>query len=317
MGCGAVGGLYGTRLAAAGHPVGFLARSDVPALRADGLLVESIDGDIRLPAGSFAAAADPTELGPADVVVVALKSTDNAALATLLPPLVQPDTTVVVLQNGLGVEATAAAAAPAAAAVVGGMCFVCSAKIGPGHVRHADYGAVTLAPHTGRLDAATAVGADLVAAGVETLVSDDLMTARWTKLLWNIPFNGLTALLDVGTDQLLADPVGRALVLDLMAEVVAGGQACGAQIAPADAHQMVVRTEAMVPYRTSMALDRAAGRPMEHDTIHGAAVRAAATAGTAMPRVEQLWRTLAMLDALPPSGRAAAVIAPGGRTSPR
>ena len=55
---------------------------------------------------------------------------------------------------------------------------------------------------------------------------------------------------------------------------------------------------------------------MEHDTIHGAAVRAAATAGIAMPRVEQLWRTLAMLDALPPSGRAAAVIAPGGRTSP-
>ena len=305
VGCGAVGGLYGARLAAAGHPLGFLARSDVDHLRRSGLVVESVDGDVRLPAGSFAAASDPAELGEADVVVVAIKTTDNGALGALLPPLVGPSTTVVVLQNGLGVEATAAAAAPAARAVVGGMCFVCAAKVGPAHVRHADYGAVTLAAHTGSLDDDGAVGSEWAKSGIEVAVTDDLVTARWRKLLWNVPFNGLTAVLDVGTDELLADPAARAMAIDLMAEVVAGGRACGARIGSADADEMVARTESMVPYRTSMALDRVAGRRTEHDTIYGAAVRAAAEAGVAMPRVEQLWRMLELLD-----------VTAAGRTSP-
>jgi 2-dehydropantoate 2-reductase len=273
VGCGAVGGLYGARLAAAGHPLGFLARSDVEVLRRDGLRLDSVDGDLHLPAGSFAAASDPAELGVADVVVVALKTTQNGALPRLLPPLVGPGTTVVVLQNGLGVEATADAAAPAAAAVVGGMCFVCSAKVGPGHVTHQDYGAITLGVRRGPVTAAEAVAADLLASGVEATVAPDLVTARWTKLLWNIPFNGLTALHGVGTDVILGERRDDATAAD-----------------------MVVRTEAMVPYRSSMALDLAAGRPLEHGAIHGAAIEAAAAAGSAMPLVEALWRALDAVD---------------------
>lgn len=292
VGCGAVGGLYGARLAASGHDVGFVARSDVEVLRRDGLRVDSVDGDVVLPAGSFDVASDAADLGVADVVVVAVKTTSSPLLA----PLVGPSTVLVVLQNGLGVEAVADAAAPGAAAVVGGMCFVCSAKVGPGHVRHADYGAVTLAPFRGSMVAAEELAADLAAAGVPVEATPDLATARWRKLLWNVPFNGLTALLGVGTDELLAAPAGRAMVVELMAEVVAGARACGGQLTPADADDMVARTEAMVPYRTSMALDAQAGRPLEHDAIHGAPVRAAAAAGVAMPRVEQLWRALDVLD---------------------
>jgi 2-dehydropantoate 2-reductase len=81
-----------------------------------------------------------------------------------------------------------------------------------------------------------------------------------------------------------------------MEEVVAGARACGADLGPDDITAMVQMTESMVPYRTSMALDRVAGRPMEHDAIHGAAVRAAAAEGVAMPRVEALWRALDLLD---------------------
>jgi 2-dehydropantoate 2-reductase len=82
-----------------------------------------------------------------------------------------------------------------------------------------------------------------------------------------------------------------------MAEVVAGGRACGASIDATDADEMVQLTEAMVPYRTSMALDVAAGRPLEHEAIHGEPVRAAAAAGVSMPRVATLYRELAVLDA--------------------
>ena len=292
LGCGAVGGLYGARLAAAGHEVGFVARSDVDVLRRDGLRVDSVDGDVVLPAGSFAVSADPADLGTPDVVVVAVKTTANGALPGLLGPVVGPSTIVAVFQNGLGVEAAADAAAPGAAAVVGGMCFVCSAKPGPGHVVHADYGAVTVAPYRGGIEAAAAVASDLGDAGAVAEATPDLTTARWRKLLWNIPFNGLTALLGVGTDELLADPSGRATVEELMAEVVAGGTACGAVLTAADAADMVVKTEAMVPYRTSMALDLEAGRPLELDAIYAAPVRAAAAAGVAMPKVDALRRSL-------------------------
>jgi 2-dehydropantoate 2-reductase len=292
VGCGAVGGLYGARLAAAGHDVGFLVRSDRDALRRDGLRVDSVDGDIVLPPGSFAVDDDPTAFGSADAVIVAVKTTSSPSIA----PLVGTFTSLVVFQNGLGVEAVAAAAAPGAAAVVGGMCFVCSTKVAPAHIRHVDYGAVTLAPHRGSMDAVDAIANDLRAAGVDVSVTPDLVTARWRKLLWSVPFNGLTALLGVGTDDLLKSPTGRALVADIMEEVLAAAVACGAALSAADVADMVQRTEAMVPYRTSMALDLDAGRPLEHDAIYGAPVRAAFEAGAAMPRVETLYRVLDVLN---------------------
>jgi 2-dehydropantoate 2-reductase len=173
---------------------------------------------------------------------------------------------------------------------------VCASKLDATHVHHDDYGKVTLAAFRGPVERAVALGDDLRAAGVDVEVTPDLATARWRKLLWNVPFNGLTALLGVGTDELLGAPSGRALVVALMEEVVAGAQACGATLGPDDVTTMVAMTESMVPYRTSMALDLAAGRPLEHDAIHGAAVRTAAAAGTEMPRVEALWRCLDVLD---------------------
>jgi 2-dehydropantoate 2-reductase len=292
VGCGAVGGLYGARLAAAGHDVAFVARSDVEVLRRDGLRLDSVDGDVVLPPASFGVAASASQLAPPDVVILAVKTTSTVDVR----PLVGPGTTLAVFQNGLGVEAAADAAAPGAAAVVGGMCFVCSAKAGPGHVRHADYGPVTLATHRGPAEAAEHLAADLRGAGVEATVAAHLATARWRKLLWNIPFNGLTAVLGTGTDELLASPSGRELVVALMGEVVAGARACGADLGPSDIDDMVNLTEKMVPYRASMALDLEAGRPLEHRAIYGEPVRAAAAAGAAMPRVEALWQVLDVLD---------------------
>lgn len=292
MGCGAIGGLYGARLIAAGHDVTFVVRSGAEALRSEGLRLDSVDGDLVLAPGSFGVTTSMPDAGGADVVVLATKATAAVDVSALLGA----DTTLAVFQNGLGVEEAADRRSPGAGAVVGALCFVCASKVGPAHVRHDDYGKVTLAPYRGDASAAERIGADLAGAGMAVEVTTDLTTARWRKLLWNVPFNGLTALLDVGTDELLAGESGRALVVSLMEEVVAAGQACGAALGPGDIEAMVVMTESMVPYRTSMALDLAAGRPMEHDVIHGAAVRAGAAAGVPLPRVEALWRALDVLD---------------------
>lgn len=298
LGPGAVGGLYCGRLAAAGHELHVVARSDADHLAEHGLVVESPGGDVHVrPVVHTDAAAVP----PVDVVVVGLKTTSNRALPELLAPIARPGTTVLLLQNGLGVEAEAAAAAPGAT-VVGGLCFVCAVKAGPGHVRHLDYGAVTLAQHTadgspaGVTEELTAVAADLAASGSEVICDGDLVASRWRKLVWNIPYNGLTVVLDAGTDELMADPAARALVEALMGEVGAAAEAVGRPLPDGFVGEMLRMTESMVPYRPSMKLDHDAGRPMELEAIYANPVRAARAAGCEVPRIESLWRQLAFLD---------------------
>ena len=292
VGCGAIGGLYGGRLVAAGQDLTFVVRSGADELRAEGLRVDSVDGDLELSPGSFGVATSMEEAGVADVVIVAVKATSPVDVG----PLLGPGTTLAVFQNGLGVEEAADRRSPGAAAVVGGMCFVCADKVGPTLVRHQDYGTVTLAPHRGGMHAVEALAADLRDAGVPVVVTPDLATARWRKLLWNVPFSGLTTLLAVGTDELLASSSGRALVASLMDEVVDAGRAGGARLGHEDVEAMIRSTEAMVPYLSSMALDLTAGRPLEHDAIHGAVVRAAADHDVPVPRVEALWRALDVID---------------------
>lgn len=306
VGMGAVGGLYGGRLAAAGHAVHFLVRSGASAIRATGLHVTSVDGDIVL---DEVQVHDHVEEVPAvDVVIVAIKTTANWALAELLPALAGPDSTVVMFQNGLGAEEQALAAVPAAT-VLGGLCFVCSLQRGPGRIEHVDYGAVTVAEHrsdgtpAGITPAVERLVDDLGGAGVRTSAAPDLVLARWKKLVWNVPYNGLSVVLDAGTDELMADLSARALVHALMQEVQTGAASQGRTIPDAFVEQMLADTEAMTPYRTSMKLDFDQGRPLELDAIYREPVERAVAAGSAMPRVEALAHALAFLDARRALGR--------------
>ncbi|MFN7458934.1 MAG: ketopantoate reductase family protein, partial [Gemmatimonas sp.] len=100
VGAGAVGGVFGARLAAAGHDVMFLARgATLAALRARGLHLESVHGDVQLPV--VHATNDPAGVGPVDLVLVGVKATQVAAVAPTLAPLLGPATAVIPLQNGV------------------------------------------------------------------------------------------------------------------------------------------------------------------------------------------------------------------------
>jgi 2-dehydropantoate 2-reductase len=301
IGVGAIGGYYGARLAAAGHELHVVARSDADHLRRHGLRVESVDGDLDLPPGSFGVHTDPTTVPPVDVVVLAVKTTVGAETAArLVGPLARPGTIVAAMQNGLGVEAPLAAVAPGSA-VLGAMCFVCSNKIGPGRVRHLDFGAVTIGEHTadgrpaGVTPAVEALAADIEGAGIKATRLDDLAEGRWRKLVWNIPYNGLSVVLDAGTDELMAHDSTRTLVRDLMGEVLTGAAACGHPIPGRFADAMLADTARMKPYDTSMKLDHRAGRPLEIDAIYTAPLAAAAEAGATLPRIEALAHQLRFL----------------------
>jgi 2-dehydropantoate 2-reductase len=297
LGTGAVGGYYGSLLQKAGRKVQFLVHTDFTHVRAHGLKVDSPSGSFTLPVVDAVARAE--DLDFADVAVVAWKTTANGLLPGVLKYAVKPGGMVLVLQNGLDPERDAAAAAPGAK-VLSGLCFLASNKAGPGWIKHLDYGAVSLSAYGDGPQGVTpemrAVAADLGAAGVDVRLLEDWRAARWRKLVWNIPFNGMCALTGRNTADLMRDPAARGRIATLMDEVIAGAAACGCLL-PADFRdRMLADTDKMIPYQPSMQLDREAGRPMELDAIYARPLRAIAAAGGEAPAITELYRSLRNLE---------------------
>ena len=237
----------------------------------------------------------------ADIVVIALKTTANAALENILPHLVKEDGFVLTLQNGMGSEEKIATLI-GAGQIVGGLCFLCANKIGSGHIRHLDYGLITLGEY--RKDGLPAgitprlqqLGAALESAGIPIELVEDLSLARWKKLVWNIPFNGLSVVRNALTDQLVKEPKTRALCRILMEEVSTAAAACGHPIESDFIEKMISNTEKMKPYSPSMKLDFDRENPMEIESIYGIPLRAAKAAGIKMPETEKLYHQLRAIN---------------------
>jgi 2-dehydropantoate 2-reductase len=313
LGTGALGGFYGARLQQAGCEVHFLLHRDYEHVRERGLAIRSIDGDFELP--KVHAYNDVNQMPPCDVVIVSLKTTQNHLLLQLLPPVLKEGGVVLVLQNGLGIEADVADIV-GADRVMGGLCFLCSNKTAPGQIHHLDYKQITLGDYApnyapcGVTDRMQQIASDFEQAGIPIERSADLFLARWKKLVWNIPFNGLSVVLDATTQQMMVDPHIRSLAEQLMQEVLMGATACIAQATaitqataesdrqiPASFVQtMLDYTAKMKPYRTSMKIDYDEQRPLEVEAIFGNPLRMAQHAGADLPRIQMLYQQLKFLD---------------------
>lgn len=293
VGAGALGLFYGALLQRSGQQVCFLMRRDLEAIRRKGLQVFSINGDFHLP--EVAAFSDTAEIGPVDLVIVGLKTFSNHQLSELVRPLVDERTAILTLQNGLGNEELLAAQF-GAKNVLGGVAFLCSNRGEPGQVHHLGEGKIRLGEFSGGLSERSRNLAEMFqAAGIPCDAVADLCRIRWEKLVWNIPFNGLCALLKQNTDQILARPEGRELAQEIMREVVAGGNAQNLQQpidGPAFIAQMIDLTEQMDGYKPSMMIDRLEGRPLELEAIYGIPLQQATAAGREMPKTEMLYQLL-------------------------
>lgn len=287
IGTGAIGGYYGAKLAQSGQEVHFLLHRDYDYVAAHGLAVQSIDGDFALPRPHIY--NNVSDMPQADVVIVALKTTNNRLLPALLTPLIKAGTIVLLIQNGIGVEEDVQAMLPAGTAIAAGLAFICSAKTEPGIVRHQYYGHITIAPYSCPDEAKVErIVEDFRAAGVAAH-KVEYLEARWKKAVWNMPFNGMTVALDATTQELITDPDTLALVRAQMHEVIAAAQACGAHnIDDSFAEKMIESTREMPPYRPSMKLDYDFQRPMETHYLYSRPIAIAAQHGCPMPRLEML-----------------------------
>ena len=305
VGCGALGSYYGASLCRKGQEVHFLLRSDYDVVRRHGVAVHSPKGDFTVRPHC---AREPGEIGPAELVLIGLKTTANDQFPRLLPPLVGPHTAVVTLQNGLGNEEALVRLFPVEQ-ILGGLCFVCLNRTAPGVIHHLAHGRIVLGEFQRAAEPRThAIAALLRHAGVPCDVTENLAAAHWEKLVWNIPFNGLGVAGAAGydavlrgafppgatlgaclpTDVLLGDARWEALVRALMGEVISAARALGFALDDSLADENIQRTKLMGAYEASTLIDFARGQPLELDSLFLEPFRQARAAGVATPHLEAL-----------------------------
>lgn len=292
VGAGAVGLYYGARLAAAGENVSFLLRSDYAAISKGGIRIDSVDGDLVV--DEVRGFLSPQEIGPVDLVVISWKSTANAMLGGVLPPLLHDHTQVLTLQNGLG-NCEEIAKVVGDRRVLGGLCFVCLNRLEPGYVRHTAGGRMSVGEwQTGSASRTQEIERRFRAAGICCEAVGNLAESQWKKLVWNIPFNGLAiAEGGVTTDELLAAPQTEREIRELMGEVIRAARALGLNLNDALIDINIERTHPMGAYRPSSMIDFIEGRAVEIDSIWLEPLRQGRAAGVAMPRLETLLHRIA------------------------
>lgn len=297
VGAGAIGGFYGAKLARAGCDVHFLLRSDLAAVRQQGWIIQSIDGDFSLPPEKVQAYDDPLQMPQADLVIIALKTTANHVYQNLVGPLLGEHTAILTLQNGLGNEERLAELF-GAHRVLGGLAFVCCNRVSPGVIRHMGFGQIRIGEFAAARSRRTEAICEMFRkANVPCEALDDLRTGRWEKLVWNVPFNGLGGLLDMDTAELLASQPGKEMVIELMQEVIRAAAAWQAKISQELIHRYLAVTATMGHYQTSMQIDRRLRRPMEVQAIIAAPLTAARSRNVATPRLAALYDLLCIVDA--------------------
>lgn len=295
VGAGAIGLYYGGKLAHFGRDVHFLLRSDYETIRKKGLRLRSKKENIHVAKVNVHHSTE--EIGPCDLVLVAVKTTSNLELPPLMTPLLGEKTMILTLQNGLGNEEFLADRF-GSERILGGLCYISLNRTAPGEVERFDAGRLTIAEHRGHPQPRTHdIAWEFKRCGVVCSVAAALAFERWRKLVWNIPFNGLSVVAgDIDTAQILADEGLRLLALELMHETIAIANACGHHLPTALALDQMKRTRLMGDFKTSTLVDHLAGRPLEIESIWGEPLRRGKSLGVAAPRLETLYHQLVSLD---------------------
>jgi 2-dehydropantoate 2-reductase len=292
FGTGGVGGYFGGRLAASGSDVAFLARgAHLEALRTHGLRISSPKGDLHLP--RVVASDDPRALGPADVVLFAVKLYDVESAAPQLSVLIGPDTVVVPLQNG--VEATdTVVRAVGASHVAGGTAYISAVIAEPGVIRHVALGEMIF----GELDRVRTPRLERLleacrAAGFQATLSDDIQIDIWSKFVRLSAFSGVTAWARCSAGRIRDDADLWDTWTGAVKESIAVARAKGVGLPESIFDDSVARFRAMpAETKSSMLEDLERGRALELPWLSGAVVRLGREAGVDVPIHRMLAKAL-------------------------
>jgi 2-dehydropantoate 2-reductase len=270
VGAGGVGGYLGSRMAAAGADVSYVARgAHLEALRERGLTIVGADGSSQTT--PVRATDDPAAIGPADLVVFTVKSYDTESAARGLPPLVGEGTAVLSLQNGIDNEDRIAAVV-GAEHVLGGAAYILASIQAPGVIRSGSarivVGELTPGPASDRVERIVSLAN---AGGVTAQAAEDVRLAKWEKYVLLVAFSAVSA----ATQLPLGDIRRSAAAVDMLRAVATEAWTVGRALG-------VPLREGLVEERVALVLQQAddEGTSLRHDLLHGRRMEIEALQGT-------------------------------------
>jgi 2-dehydropantoate 2-reductase len=295
MGAGAVGGYFGTRLAASSNQVVFIARgSHLTALRGNGLAVESFQGNLHLRDAVFT--GDPNAVGPVDLILFCVKSYDTEAVAQSLGPMVGPQTVILSLQNGVD-NADKIVRLWENHHVLAGVVYIASQLFEPGRIKHSAGGKIVFGAQDGQAHVVTeAVERLFSSAGISCEVSRDIRAIQWRKLLWNAPFCAISCLTRATVKEIIESDSLTKLALDCMAEVREAATTQAVALSPGLFAETLHFSKGLGAFKPSMLQDLEAGKPLEFEAFNGIVVNLLQQAGTQASINQVFYAALKYLD---------------------
>jgi 2-dehydropantoate 2-reductase len=281
VGAGAVGGYFGGMLARAGAPVVMIGRPQfVEAVNKNGLLLDTLNSkeSVRVQAATELEAARGAE-----IVLFCVKTTDTAATARTLAPLLAPQAIIVSMQNGVDNADQIRAAANIEA--LGAVVYVAASVPQPGTVKHVGRGDLVIGPRKATTERIAAL---FEPAKVPCRISENIEGELWTKLTWNCALNAISALGRAKYGQIAASEDARKVVADLVYEVLAVARAANIhppgledpQAALAGANKVA---QQMSEALSSTAQDMQRNKRTEIDSLNGYISRRGAALGVPTP----------------------------------
>ncbi|MBU6143226.1 MAG: 2-dehydropantoate 2-reductase [Betaproteobacteria bacterium] len=298
VGAGAVGCFFGGRLAQAGYSVTLIGRpSHVDAINRDGLWVDSQDFCGAIPVRASVSVSDAAR---ADLILLAVKSTDTVAAAKTLSPVLRPDALILSLQNG--VDNCARLRPYIAQAAFPAVVYVAVGMQGPGRVKHFGRGELVIgdpesSPPSRAEDSLRAIAGVFESAGMPCAVSPEIKHALWKKFLVNCTYNGISALGQIPYGEMVRLPQIQSLIEALTEEFIQVAQAEGVDLSREEAalaNQSIAQT--MPGQRSSTAQDLARGKPTEIDYLNGVIVEIAHRHGISVPTHRAIHGLVKMLE---------------------
>lgn len=285
FGSGGVGAYFGGRLAQFGQDVTFIARNEsLSAMRRKGLKVDSIAGDFNL--REVQVTDDPKSVGKVDYIFCCVKSWQVLSAAKAMQPMMNEQTLVIPLQNGVDAPDQLSQVLPAEQ-VLGGLCAIIAFVNAPGHIKHSGANPLIRFGHLdGHPDPRVNALSEVLnrCSGVKSSIPDDVLVAMWQKFMLITPWSGLGSVSRAPIGALLIQDETRELLVQASEEIYRLGLAKNINL-PEDSVEKALSVLESFPEnsKTSMQRDIARGRPSELDVQNGAVVRLAHELGIDTP----------------------------------
>jgi 2-dehydropantoate 2-reductase len=337
VGAGAVGGFLAVRLARAGNEVSVIARGPhLAAIRAKGLTMIGAEGERETVTNLFATDT-LSDLGPQDIIILAVKAHQLAPIVDELPQLFHDETIIVPMQNGIpywyfqrhggscdGYSVSSVDPDGAIARtidpqrVIGCVVYPAATVTQPGVVKHIEGNRFPVGELDGReTERVTRLSALFTAAGLKSPVLDNIRSEIWLKLWGNLSFNPISALTHATLADICRFPQGRELAATMMTEAQAVANRLGITFR-VPLEKRIAGAEKVGHHKTSMLQDVEAGRAIEIDALLGSVIELGKISCTPTPTLDAIYACVKLLShaTLERSACVRAIETPGVTTAP-